>query len=187
MSRSGADRVALFIDGAYLDFVQRELGLRSDFKKLIESMKGDIDLLRCYYYHCPPYQSSPPTEPERERFSAKEKFFYSISSLPRVEVRRGKLEFRGKDANGNPIFEQKRIDILLGVDLVLLAAKGAITHACIIAGDSDFLPAIQAAKNEGVLVHLFHGNSYHRELWNTADERTLIDKAFINKIKIKAS
>ncbi|HLL85245.1 MAG TPA: hypothetical protein VK420_21420, partial [Longimicrobium sp.] len=44
-------------------------------------------------------------------------------------------------------------------------------------GDSDFLPAIRAAKNEGVLIHLFHGTGAqqpHRDLWEEADDRTVI-------------
>ena len=40
---------------------------------------------------------------------------------------------------------------------VLAAAKKSITDAAILAGDSDFLPAIEAAKPEGVVIHLFHG------------------------------
>ncbi|MCL4515948.1 MAG: NYN domain-containing protein [Firmicutes bacterium] len=181
-------RIALFIDGAYFDYILRnEFGLpKIDFEKLANVMSDGVDILRSYYYHCPPYQSDPPTEEERKRFSAKEKFFYNLTRLPRFQVRRGKLEFRGIDSKGHPIFEQKRIDILLGVDMVLLAAKHAITHACLLAGDSDFLPAVQAAKNEGVLVHLFHGarTTVHEELFLAADERTRIDNSLLEKIRL---
>jgi uncharacterized LabA/DUF88 family protein len=93
------------------------------------------------------------------------------------------LEFRGNYAEGGkPIFQQKRVDILLGVDLALLAAKHQITDAAILAGDSDFLPAIEAAKPEGVVIHLFHGNSPHRDLISACDERTQFDQAFIDAI-----
>jgi len=103
-------------------------------------------------------------------------------------VREGKLAFRGLDKDsGQPIFEQKRVDIKLAVDLVLLATKRQITRAAIVTGDSDFLPAIQAAKNEGVLIHLFHGggdNRPHRDLWDTADSRTEITMALINGVRL---
>lgn len=70
----------------------------------------------------------------------------------------------------------------MGVDLVLLAAKGQISDAVILAGDSDFLPAIDAAKPEGVVIHLFHGNRPHADLVARCDERTRIDQSFIDSI-----
>ena len=100
-------------------------------------------------------------------------------------MREGKLEFRGTDRESNrPIFEQKRVDIYLGVDLVLLAAKQRIHRAILITGDSDFLPAIRAAKNEGVLIHLYHGTGPqqpHRDLWEEADDRTVINPDLLQR------
>ena len=73
----------------------------------------------------------------------------------------------------------------MGVDLALLAAKHQITDAAIIAGDSDFLPAIVAAKAEGVVIHLFHGQFPHRDLISTCDERVRIDQPFIDSILMR--
>ena len=102
---------------------------------------------------------------------------------PRYSVRLGRLERRGTNRDGSPIFQQKRVDILLGVDVVLLAAKGQIQQAIIVAGDSDFIPAIEIAKNEGVLVTLFHGATYHNDLWAQVDERYRIDQALVDVVK----
>lgn len=153
--------------------------------KLAAKLLGPgLELLRTYYYHCPPYQSNPPTQDERDRKSKFDRFHTVLQNIPRFEVRLGKLEFRGVDANtGKPQFEQKRVDILLGVDLVRLASKGQITDAILLAGDSDFLPAIQAAKDEGVLFRLYHGKAPHRDILLVADERTQIDQAFIDSIR----
>lgn len=76
------------------------------------------------------------------------------------------------------------MDILLGVDLVSLSVKQMITHAILVTGDSDFLPAIDVARNEGILVHLFHGSKTppHRELWDRCDERTPITELFIKPL-----
>ncbi|MHB8177478.1 MAG: NYN domain-containing protein [Vulcanimicrobiaceae bacterium] len=73
---------------------------------------------------------------------------------------------------------------MLGVDLVLLAAKGRIHRAALFTGDSDFIPAVQVAKNEGVHVQLFHGNKaqVHDEIWTTADDRTQVTAEFIRDI-----
>jgi uncharacterized LabA/DUF88 family protein len=179
-------RTAIFIDGAYLDFTLRDefQSARIDYSELALKLAGGVDLLRTYYYHCLPYQPANPIPEEAQRFGAAQHFFAMLHRLPRFEVRLGVLAFRGRDEKEQPIFVQKQVDILLGVDLVLLAAKHQITHATILAGDSDFLPAVTAAKTEGVLIHLFHGSVHrpHVSLWDACDERTLITKNLIDSI-----
>src|SRR5262249_11345565 len=112
----------------------------------------------------------------------RQKFHHALSGYPRFEVRLGRLEFRGYKSDGRPIFEQKRVDILMGVDLALLAAKHQITDAAVLAGDSDFLPAILAAKPEGVVVHLYHGRSPHGDLVKECDERTQFTQAIVDSV-----
>jgi len=75
------------------------------------------------------------------------------------------------------------VDILLGVDLMRLAAKGQISDAVIVAGDSDFVPAIRAAKDEGVLIRLVHGPSPQRAISAIADERLRIDQLLIDRVR----
>jgi uncharacterized LabA/DUF88 family protein len=177
-------RIAIFIDAAYLQSTLKAefASPRIDFQKLVTRIAGGREILRSYYYDCEPYQSDPPTEQEKERFGKVQRFHYTLDKLPRFQVRLGKLAFRGHGADGRPIFQQKRVDIQMGVDLVLLAAKHQISDAAILAGDSDFLPAIDAAKPEGVVMHLFHGEHPHHDLVVRCDERTRIDQAFINSI-----
>lgn len=177
---------AIFVDGGYFDRVSRDCGSpRIDFGRLAAELAHPSELLRTYYYHCLPYLSPVPTPEEMERLEGKKRFFSALNRLSRFEVREGKLEFRGTDRDTDrPIFEQKRVDIYLGVDLVTLAVKGRISRAVIITGDSDFLPAIRAAKNEGVLVHLFHGagpQQPHRDLWEEADDRTVITPELLSR------
>lgn len=170
---------AIFVDGGYFDRVSRDCGSpRIDFGRLAYELARPNDLLRTYYYHCLPYMSPVPTPEEIERHQGKQRFFSALNRLNRFEVREGKLEFRGVDKDTlKPIFEQKRVDIYLGVDLAMLAVKQRIERAILITGDSDFLPAVRAAKNEGVLIHLYHGSGPqqpHRDLWEEADDRTLL-------------
>lgn len=185
------DRSAIFIDGAYLDrLLEREFArARLDVGRLVQELAADSAILRSYYYDCPPYQSDPPTEDERLRTAAKDKYFTALSRLPRFEVRLGKLAFRGRTSEGKPIFQQKRVDIMLGVDMVQLAATRQIQRAILLAGDSDFVPAVEAVKPHGVLVMLWHGPrirgeaTVHRELWESCDERFEIDKVLIEKVR----
>ena len=179
-------QTAIFVDGGYFDRVSRDCGSpRIDFGKLATELSKPDDLLRTYYYHCLPYMSPVPTQEEEERYAGKQRFFSALNRLNRFEVREGKLEYRGTDRESNrPIFEQKRVDIYLGVDLVMLATKQRIHRAILVTGDSDFLPAIRAAKNEGVLIHLYHGTGPqqpHRDLWEEADDRTVITPDLLQK------
>jgi uncharacterized LabA/DUF88 family protein len=179
-------RAAIFIDGGYLDRILKDEfnSAKVDYAKLTCKIAGSIDLLRAYYYHCLPYQGNPPTLEERERFSKTQRFFEALEKLPRFEVRLGKLEYRGRDEQGEPILKQKRVDLLMGIDLVRLATKQQITHAFLIAGDSDLLPAVEVAKSEGVLIHLWHGRVHrpHNDLWRIADERTAFTQEFIKQV-----
>ena len=177
--------VGIFIDGGYFDRVSRDCGSpRVDFGKLATELARPDDLLRTHYYHCLPYLSPVPTAEEEERYTARQRYFSAMNRLNRFVVREGKLEYRGTDRESSrPIFEQKRVDIYLGVDLVLLAVKQRIHRAILITGDSDFLPAIRAAKNEGVVIHLFHGTGPqqpHRDLWEEVDDRTVITPDLLN-------
>ena len=179
-----ANRVGIFIDGEYLRFLLKNFGEpRIDFAALAQRLAGDSDILRTYYYNCLPYHGNPPTDEERRRYATQRKFFDELERLPRFEVRLGRLERRDDDQGGKPRFVQKRVDILLGVDMVLLAVKQAIQEVVLIAGDSDFIPAIQVAKYEGALIRLFHGEGCHADLWRLADERTRIDQAFIESVR----
>lgn len=169
---------AVFIDGGYLDKVMwhDHPNRRIDYEGLVRTMVGDDDLLRAYYYHCLPYQSNPPTEEERERYAAKHRFVTALRHIPRFEVRLGKLAYRGTDGAGQPIFQQKRVDLMLGVDMALLAAKGRIANIVLFSGDSDCIPAIEAVKSEGVLTTLWHGSRSlqtrpSHELIEACDER----------------
>jgi uncharacterized LabA/DUF88 family protein len=57
-----------------------------------------------------------------------------------------------------PIFVQKRVDNMIGVDMALLARKGKVTNVGLLTGDSDYIPSVEAVKREGVLVTLWHGS-----------------------------
>jgi len=178
-------RVAVFIDGAYLDHVLegKRQGKRISYERLIQEIVSkagsDREIIRIYYYHCLPYQDSAPTSEQSQRFSKAQGFFRALQRTPRFEVRRGRLAYRGLDSEGKPIFEQKQIDLLLGVDLMLHALKGTVDEIFLVAGDSDFVPAIRAVKSEGILVYLVHGANPHDDLLDEADERIEITQELI--------
>ena len=194
-------RLAIFVDGGYYNaLAEKHYNVRIEFPKLVDEIRSTIsaqvsdgiDILRTYYYDCPPYQSKNPTATEKTRYGAKIGFFNYLERLPKVQVQKGRLAYRGKTRNGVPIFQQKRVDLLLGLDFAEQSTKGQISYIALLAGDSDFCPAVEFAKKESVCVWLFHGpkvspgngeRTYSEDLWQCADERCEIDQAFIDKIK----
>ena len=179
-------RVAVFIDGGYLDreLDTRRQGHRVDFRKFVDSIISksgtEKKIIRVHYYHCLPYQDSPPTEEQREKFGKAQGFFRALQRTSRFEVRLGRLAFRGDKADGTPIFEQKKVDLMLGLDLMSLAAKHIVDEVFLIAGDSDFAPAVNAVKKEGIVVYLVHGDSPHDDLLDEVDERIPITQDLVS-------
>ncbi len=180
------ERCAIFIDGAYLFYLLRDEfgGVRIDYELLPQKLSENTNLLRTYFYSSLPYQSNPPTAQESALYARQRQFFSALRLMPRYTVRLGRVEQRGFAADGSPIYEQKRVDILLAVDLLLLAADSLIQQAIIIAGDSDFIPAIATAKNRGVIIKLYHGRNPHRDLMEEVDEHFRIDQPLVNSVRL---
>lgn len=181
------DKVAVLIDGGYFSKVLKyEFDEPSlDFSTFVSELVGEDIILRTYYYTCDPWQSNPPTEEEKSRFSNTQRFHAVLRHLNNFEVRCGRLAHRGIDKDGNPIFEQKGVDVLLTIDMLGLSIKPSVTKIYIVSNDSDFVPAIQFVKNQGVQVVLVHGKEYQNNLGEVADQKIKISKELINKSKLK--
>jgi uncharacterized LabA/DUF88 family protein len=177
------DKVAVFLDGGYIDKVLLHdfKGKRIDYEKLARVMVEPDELFRAYYYHCLPYMSERPSEEERKRYSAKHRFTKALAYIPRFEVRLGRLAYQGGE------FVQKRVDCMVGVDMALLAGKGKIHRVALFTGDSDLLPAVEAVKREGVLVTLWCGfgneTKPSRDLYELCDERVRINDEIIGAVQ----
>lgn len=189
------DKMALFIDDGYLQNVLRSFGKlktdytyeqprwKTDYSKLVELMKskltqGNEELLRAYYYTCKREYYSEEEEKRQERF------FHTLKMIPQFECRFGTLKI-SYDEDGFPRYEQKQADVLIAVDIVKLSLKGKITKAIIISGDADLIPAIKAAKEEGVVVELFYEpGTAGSELLETVDFKTAIDEKWLEQIRM---
>lgn len=82
-------------------------------------------------------------------------------------VRKGKLQFRGWERTGNtkrqaqqaaadddfkPVFEQKGVDIRIGLDIATIAQSKYADRIIIVTADTDLLPAMKHARIAGMQV-----------------------------------
>lgn len=174
------DKTAIFIDGGYIASILKNLNVKLDLIKLSNELCYDSERLRTYYYYCMPYQDNPPTSEQKQRYSNADKFIHSLRQKPRFEVRLGRLQRIGGE------FSQKGVDVMFAVDLVKMSWDKQIQKAIIIAADSDFVYAVQTAKEAGILTELYYSNTnpINDSLFNVFDERKPIDQKLLNKCKM---
>lgn len=177
---------AVFIDGGYLSRVLKQHFNEADidYSLFAKECAEGHEIFRVYYYDCPPYQSPCPTTWERNFISKRQKFLAALPRLTRFEVRLGRLEHRGLNDKGDPIFQQKRVDLQMGLDIASLALKGRAEMIVLVSGDSDLIPAVEFAKDESILVRLINGprGTYHQDLWDKVDERKEISEELIRRV-----
>jgi len=156
------------------------------YEKLAAQFQGQDELLRMYVYDCAPYQSVNPTSEERARKARFDTFRNQLENQPRTEVRLGRLARRQREDGNGWRFEQKQVDVLLTVDLVRLSCTGQIQRAVIVGCDSDFVPAIQAAKDAGVIVQLCYCERTppNAEIRQKCDDRIVFDSDFLDAIRL---
>jgi len=173
----------IFVDGEYVRKIFDKAGFRTDVPRIIEKILQlnsieQNDLLRVYYYTSPPYQASSPSPEEKQRYRAFQKFENFLKKQDNFEIKLGRTEKRGTE------FEQKMVDVLLSIDLVELSARSQIDTAILVAGDSDFVPAVKKAKYNGVRIVLVCSadkRAYHNNLWNEVDRRLGMDQQFMKE------
>ena len=133
-------------------------------KKLVESfIDEDEELFRIFLYLTKPYY---PDKKVLYRFNAslraksqkvaenQKNFIKNIGICEFVAIRQGKLKFRGMDQKGNPIFVQKQVDMLMGLDIAHLSYNRLVERILFFCGDSDLIPALKIARKNGIQVVL---------------------------------
>ena len=140
--RGQPQRCIVFIDGSNLYRVLKKLGLRCDFKKLIqmviEQLPFDAVLKRVYYYTAYPDQK---LEPENYRKS--QSFLQKLERWDQWELRIGHLVYR------DGIAKEKGVDTKLVSDIVFFAAQDLYDVAVVISGDEDLAYSFDALKSLG--------------------------------------
>jgi uncharacterized LabA/DUF88 family protein len=177
-------KAAVFIDGAHLSRTLRTVfpDHKVAFDKLATALAGGSELLRAYYYDALPFLAEQPSEEDAHRYAQRQRFFHALRQLPRFVVREGRTARAWDAEHSRWTYRQKSVDVGLASDLVRLSAKRCIDVAILVTGDADFVPAIEAAREEGVQVRLVTSPDPRRtgrDLASAVDERVVLDEAIL--------
>jgi uncharacterized LabA/DUF88 family protein len=187
--------VAVLIDGGHLCALAKKARLTYDPGYIEKVAHACVEpgefLLRILYYDCAPYigKVKLPVSGEEHEFKGSDSWLRDLASRNLFAVRRGVLKFRGfkpktiplenaalKDADFKPDFEQKGVDMRIGLDIANHAATRSVDRIILISGDTDCLPAMKHARISGlqiVLASLPNHKVAPELLWHSDFERRI--------------
>ena len=175
-------KVAILIDGGFFwqKFISKAkrdpnahdvlIAVQDAMKKVIAKTNGDTKdvLFRVFYYDCDPYAGiidnhmhNGKIDCSKSRtYANKTKFLANLCQLDKFALRKGELSFAGwkQDMHSKkwkPDFNQKGVDMKVGIDMASMAIKHVVDKMVLIAGDSDFVAPIKFVRREGVQVYLY--------------------------------
>lgn len=188
-------RVAVLIDGGHLRVLAKKAGKTYDpdyIEKVAHAcVASDETMLRALYYDCAPYTGSAklPVSGGQHAFSGSDHWLRELATKDLIAVRRGVLKFRGwrpktipvpplvlTDADFSPSFEQKGVDMRIGLDVASFSAIRSVERLILVSGDTDCVPAMKHARKSGlqvVLISLPNHKCAPELLWHSDYERRI--------------
>lgn len=159
------------------------------YKTAVSALERDETLFRLFYYDARPFDGTrknpisnePIVFKTQPQFYARERFYSEINRLPKVALRLGHVNMKGwllKDrvtkrvmkgenpasissSDIRPGFEQKGVDMRIGIDVATLSMKRIVDTIIMFCGDSDIVPALKLARREGATVVSAQLNNSH--------------------------
>jgi len=184
-------KLILMIDGGFLRVAAKKARIRYDpnfieaFSKICPAV--DEELFRSLYYDCAPYQGHQnlPVSGLTQTFSDSGQWLQDLAKKELIAVRLGVLKFRGyklkrtpvagvaalTDTDFRPDFEQKGVDMRIGLDIASYSALRCVDRIGLVTADTDCVPAMKLARKSGVQVILIAlpGETTPSELAQHAD------------------
>lgn len=156
-------KVAVFVDW---EAVRKGVFEKSSFKidynkvdnviKFVEAFikKDEEEIYRTFVYLCEPYKGEAGGVNYSQSATTKAgmSFIEKLQVKDLIAVRKGTIAYRGKDDKGKPIFMQKQVDMLLGLDIAHIAYNRLADRALILSFDTDMVPAMKVARINGLQV-----------------------------------
>ena len=167
-------RVAILIDGGHLRILARREGHNPYDANFIEKVAlacvGQHETpLRFLYYDCAAFEGKAklPVSGKQREFKGNDGWLRQLASKDLFAVRRGELKFRGfkpknipisarplTDDDFEPDFEQKGVDMRIGLDIATFCGSRAVERIVLLTGDTDCVPAMKHARIAGLQVVL---------------------------------
>lgn len=162
-------RVALLIDGGHLRILAKlaNKSYNPDYVERIAQacISQGEELLRVLYYDCAPFNGTveTPVSQQPRDFNKPDTWLLNLAKKDMFAIRRGVLKFRGwrpkavpvlpqapTDADFEPIFEQKGVDMRIGLDVAAFCVNKAVDRIILITNDTDCVPAMKYARRAGL-------------------------------------
>lgn len=157
-------KIAILIDGMYLQNALRLFGLNHlDYEKKLPKklMRDGESMFREYYFDALPYVPKVGgTEGQIARRDGKKRFMDGLRFREGIVVEEGVVKPRKaicyKCNNEYYVTVQKGVDVKMSVRLMSLAFSNPriVEKIILLAGDSDLIPAVDAAEGSGTTIRL---------------------------------
>ena len=189
-------KVAILIDGGHLRVLSRKAGFEYNpnyIEKVAHAcvIEQDEKIMRILYYDCAPYagEIKLPVSGEKKKFEKSDAWMSELAQKDLFAVRKGVLKFRGwspkkipvpnkamTDFDFQPNFEQKGVDMRIGLDVAYYALNRSVDRLILLSGDTDCVPAMKLARKEGIQIVLISFPQRHcppELIWHSDFKRTI--------------
>jgi uncharacterized LabA/DUF88 family protein len=162
-------KVAVLIDGGFLRVTAKKAKKTYDpdfIERFAHECKSaDESVFRVLYYDCALYEGTVklPVSGMDYIFRASDAWLHALSHKDLFAVRRGVLKFRGDrpkktpvapatltDADFEPIFEQKGVDMRIGLDIAAYSDNHSVERIILVSADTDCVPALKYGRRAGL-------------------------------------
>lgn len=176
------DRVCIFIDGSnfYHALAENNKPKNIDFGRLSTVLTGQHRKhIQTYYYNTPLFHPDPKDKDyviKEERRRNQQRFFNALRFIPNLTFKKGRFQ---KLPNGGQV--EKGIDVMIAVDMLILAHKNAYDTAILISSDADYKSAIEAVKfdfGKSVELHQVVGSKAYDLITACSSYHPITDQVF---------
>jgi uncharacterized LabA/DUF88 family protein len=162
-------KAAILIDGGFLRVIAKKAKktYNPDFIEKFAHLcnSADESIFRILYYDCAMYSGTVklPVSGTTQTFVSNDGWLHALSHKDLFAVRRGVLKFRGyrpkktpvapstlTDTDFEPIFEQKGVDMRIGLDIAAYSHNRAIDRIILVSADTDCVPALKYGRKAGL-------------------------------------